>query len=279
MQSWVLARVRQNGTHVANSLFVPALPIRRFSEERINMRKLSIVLLMSATMVAATGCATKKFVRNNIKTTADELNGRIDTDEGEIKEVRDYADKKVSGVDSKVSALDARTTEGINSLKGDVQNVDQKAGQAQNAADRAANGLSVLDQRFQNRNLYDSLNEKSVQFKFNSATLDKGYMDTLDEIARTLMENPNAIVVMEGRTDSTGSKDYNVKLGERRIDAVRHYLVVEKGVPVYKIHEISFGSEKPIAENNTKDGREKNRAVVMSILVPKTEGTVASRNN
>ena len=71
----------------------------------------------------------------------------------------------------------------------------------------------------------------------------------------------------------------NVKLGERRIDAVRRYLAVEKGVPVYKIHEISFGSEKPVAENTTKDGREKNRAVTMTIMVPKSEGAVASRND
>jgi OOP family OmpA-OmpF porin len=100
----------------------------------------------------------------------------------------------------------------------------------------------------------------------------------LDEIANTLMQNPDAIVVLEGRTDSVGSKDYNVKLGERRIEAVRRYLAVEKGVPVYRIHDISFGSEKPIAENKTRDGREKNRAVTMTILVPKTEGAVASKN-
>ena len=82
-----------------------------------------------------------------------------------------------------------------------------------------------------------------MQFKFNSATLDKQYTDALDEIANTLMQNPDAIVVLEGRTDSAGAKDYHLRLGERRIEAVRHYLVVEKGVPVYKIHEISFGSE------------------------------------
>jgi outer membrane protein OmpA-like peptidoglycan-associated protein len=86
-------------------------------------------------------------------------------------------------------------------------------------------------------------------------------------------------VVLEGRTDSIGNKDYNVKLGERRIEAVRRYLAVEKSVPVYKIHEISFGAEKPIAENKTRDGREKNRAVMITVMVPKIEGTVASRNN
>ena len=243
------------------------------------MQKLSIVLFMSATLAATSGCATKKYVRNSVNTSADTLTARIETNEGEIKEVRDDVDKKVSGVDSKVSALDTRTSQGMNSLKGDVQNVDQRASQAQSAADRAANGVNTLDQKFQNRNLFTTSDEKAVQFKFNSATLDKQYADTLDEIANTLMQNPDAIVVLEGRTDSAGAKDYNLRLGERRIEAVRHYLVVEKGVPVYRIHEISFGSEKPVAENKSREGREKNRAVVMTVMVPKNTGTVASRND
>lgn len=243
------------------------------------MRRLSIVILISATLGATSGCATKKYVRSTVNTSADTLSARIDTNEGEIKEVRDDVDKKVSGVDTKVSALDARTTEGINSLKGDVQNASQSATQAQSAADRASNNVNALDEKFQNRNLYSASNEKAIQFKFNSATLDKEYMGTLDEIANTLMQNADAILVLEGRTDSKGAKDYNMKLGERRVDAVKHYLVVEKGVPVYKIHEISFGSEKPVAENNTREGREKNRAVVMTVMLPKGAPGVASRND
>ncbi len=250
------------------------------------MQKLSIALLVCITLVATSGCASKNFVRKNVKASSDTLTARIETNEGEMKEIRDTADRKitavdqrVSGVDSRVSALDTRTTEGLNSLKGDVQNVDQHAADARTAADRAASGVNVLDQRFQNRNNFDVTNEKAVQFKFDSAKLDTQFSDVLDEVAANLKQNPDAIVVLEGRTDSTGAKDYNVKLGERRIDAVRRYLAVDKGVPVYKIHEISFGAEKPIAENNTRDGREKNRAVMITVMVPKAAGAVASRNN
>ena len=246
------------------------------------MQKMSIVLLISATLAVTSGCATKKYVVKSVNDSADTLNARIDTTNGEVKEVRDGVDKvdqRVTGVDGKVSALDSRTTQGMNALKGDIQNADQHASTAQGAADRAANGVNALDQRFQNRNNFDVSGEKSIQFKFNSATLDKQYLDTLDDIANALVQNPNALIVLEGRTDSTGAKDYNQQLGERRVEAVKHYLVVEKGVPVYKIHEISFGAEKPVAENKTREGREKNRAVVMTVLVPKSEGAVASRNN
>jgi outer membrane protein OmpA-like peptidoglycan-associated protein len=70
-----------------------------------------------------------------------------------------------------------------------------------------------------------------------------------------------------------------VRLGERRVEAVKRYLAVEKGVPVFKIHEISLGPARPIAENNTRDGREKNRAVTLTLMIPKLDGAVASKND
>jgi len=246
------------------------------------MQRLSLLLLVSATIIVTSGCATKKYVRNTVKTSSDTLTARIEGNEGEIKEVRDNVDKvdtKVSGVDAKVSDLDSRTSEQFNTVRTDVQSADQKASKAQSSADRVAGNVTTLDQKFQNRNNFNVTDEKSVQFKFNSATLDQQYMEVLDEIANALMQKPDSIVVLEGRTDNSGAKDYNVKLGERRIEAVRRYLAVEKGVPVYRIHDISFGAEKPVAENKTKEGREKNRAVTMTILVPKTEGAVATENN
>jgi len=240
----------------------------------------------------ASGCASRGYVRKTVNTSSDALSARIEKDENETKEIRDTLDKKitgvdtkvaavdsrVSGVDTKVSELDSKTTQGINSLKTDVQGVDQRTGQARSTADRAVNEVNVLGQRFQNRNMYNVTDEKSIQFKFDSAKIDQTFMSALDEVAAALAQNPDAFVVLEGRTDAVGDKDYNVRLGERRIEAVRRYLAVDKGVPVYKIHEISFGSEKPIAENKTKDGREKNRAVTMSVMVPKTDA-VASNND
>ena len=249
------------------------------------MQRLSFLLLICAAVVVTSGCATKKYVRNSVKTSADTLTARIETNEGQIKEARDDADKKIAGVDSRVSAvdskvaqLDTKTTQQITAVKGDVQNVDQKAAQANTTAEKAVGNITTLDQKFQNRNHFNASDEKSVQFKFNSATLDDQYKDMLDAVAATLMQNPDSIVVLEGRTDSIGDKDYNVKLGERRVESVRRYLAVDKGVPVYRIHEISFGAEKPVAENKTKDGREKNRVVTLTVLVPKTDGAVASKN-
>jgi len=259
------------------------LRLAAIPEEENPMRRFLIVLLMGATSLSTACVSTRKFTRNEVKTSADTLNTRIDTtkDEinGEIKETRDNVDRvntRVTSVDGRVTELDSKTTQGINSLKGDVQNVDQKAAQAQSGVNRVSGDVVTLDQKFQNRNQFTVATEKAIQFKFNSDKLDKTYMATLDEVAEMLKGNPDAIVVLGGHTDSIGDKDYNVKLGERRVESVRHYLAVEKEVPVYKIHQVSFGDARPVAENNSRDGREKNRAVTMMVLIPRAAGAAAA---
>jgi OOP family OmpA-OmpF porin len=157
----------------------------------------------------------------------------------------------------------------MNALKGDVNAVNTKA-------DRTNSQLSTLDEKFAKRNNFAVTSEKSILFKFDSDRLDTAYTADLDEIASNLMQNPDAIVVLEGHTDSTGNQEYNVRLGERRVEAVRRYLAVEKNVPVFKIHVISFGSARPVASNDSRDGREKNRAVSIAVLVPKTDNSTAA---
>lgn len=250
------------------------------------MRRLSIVLLiLVATSLSSACVASRKFVRNEVSTSADTLNTRLDktiektnADIGEVRDGVTRVDGKVTAVDGRVSALDSKTTAGFEGVKGDIRNVDQKAATAQSSADKASEGVTTLDEKFQNRNLYSVATEKAILFKFDSAKLDAKFQPDLEEIVTALQKNPDAVVVLEGRTDAKGDTDYNVKLGERRVESVKRYLAVDLGIPVYRMHEISFGSAKPIAENKTREGREKNRAVVLTILVPKSSTAATSRN-
>ena len=250
------------------------------------MRRLSIVLLILVATSFSSACvASRKFVRNEVSTSADTLNARLDktiektnADIGEVRDGVTRVDGKVTAVDGRVTALDSKTTAGFEGVKGDIRTVDQKAGTAQSSADRAAQGVTTLDDKFQNRNLYSVTGEKAILFRFDSAKLDSKFQPDLEEIATTLQKNPDSLIVLEGRTDDKGDNDYNVKLGERRVEAVKRYLAVDMGVPIYRIHQISFGAAKPVAENKTREGREKNRAVVLTVLVPKSSAATASKN-
>src|SRR5262249_21393520 len=115
-------------------------------------------------------------------------------------------------------------------------------------------------------------------FRFDSAKLDPKFQPDLEEIASTLQKNSDALIVLEGRTDDKGDKDYNVKLGERRVEAVKRYLAVDMCVPVYRMHEISFGSVKPAHKTKTREDIKKNPAVVRTIVVPKCSPATASKN-
>jgi outer membrane protein OmpA-like peptidoglycan-associated protein len=253
------------------------------------LRTSVLALVVTVTLAGlSSGClATRKFTRNEVKASDDKLTAQIDATNTQVKETQDsvnavnnkvtQVDQRVTGVDQRVTTvdgsvkdLDSRTNQSVNALKSDVSNVNTKA-------DTTNKNLTGLDQKFQNRNNYAVSTQKAVLFKFDSDRLTDEHKGSLDEIAKAVTDNPNAIVVLEGHTDATGDKAYNVRLGERRVEAVKRYLAVDKGVPIYKIEEISFGAEKPIAPNDSKEGREQNRAVTLSILIPNADATASNR--
>jgi len=246
------------------------------------MQRLMTALLVVSIAGVSGGCvASRKFVRGEVGTSSDKLSSRIDTtssridtNDGQISELKDGVAgvrDRVTQVNGKVTQLDATTGEHgqqLVRLNGDVQTLDQKTGQAKAAADRASGQVTILDGRFENRNQFTVASSKSVLFGFDKAKLDARYHDDLDEIAKALSTNPNAIVVLEGRTDSAGNKDYNIQLGERRMETVKRYLAIDKSVPIYRIHEISLGADRPVSANDSRQGREQNRAVTLTLLVP-----------
>jgi OOP family OmpA-OmpF porin len=91
-------------------------------------------------------------------------------------------------------------------------------------------------------------------------------MATLDQIVQTLRDNAHITQVeIEGHTDAAGLVDMNLRLSQRRAEAVRSYLV-EQGIDEARLLPVGYGQEKPIADNDTFEGREQNRRVEFRIL-------------
>lgn len=97
-----------------------------------------------------------------------------------------------------------------------------------------------------------------VYFPFNSSDLTSDAKSYLSEQAKWLKENPRALIVIEGRCDERGTREYNLALGERRANAARSYLVA-KGVSADRIRTISYGKEKPVVLGSTPAAWAKNR--------------------
>ncbi|MBI3896535.1 MAG: OmpA family protein [Acidobacteria bacterium] len=248
-------------------------------EETSFAKVAALVVLALGIVGAASGCATKKYVRTTVETTTSESAARLDAK-------IDEQGNKLDATSNQVQELNSVTrdhTGKITTLDSNLQQVDSKTQQAMNigqeakgTAEKAVGEVSTLEQKFQNRNDYRMLSEEKVRFAFNSAKLDDQYKQVLDGLAEQIKSDPNAILVMEGRTDATGDDTYNIELGEKRAEAVYRYLVVEKGVPIHRIHKISFGEENPLAPNDSREGRSENRAVIMRILSPSIESQSAA---
>jgi len=106
---------------------------------------------------------------------------------------------------------------------------------------------------------------RGVNFAFNKDALTPAAQDTLDKVATSLVAQPELYVEIGGHTDSIGSDAYNLKLSERRAQAVREYLI-SRGVKADHLLAKGYGKANPIASNKTPEGRAENRRVELIVL-------------
>ncbi len=108
-----------------------------------------------------------------------------------------------------------------------------------------------------------------LSFDVNQSALNPGVRDTLDGIARTVTEYPETTVLVVGHADATGKDDYNLKLSERRANAVSSYLE-QHGVAPARLSALGRGESQPIADNESEEGRAKNRRVEIRLQPTRT---------
>ncbi|GAC1676123.1 MAG: hypothetical protein NVS9B2_26500 [Steroidobacteraceae bacterium] len=105
---------------------------------------------------------------------------------------------------------------------------------------------------------------RAVDFEFNSAELTLPARQTLDEVAASLVKQPELKVEIQGYTDSTGAAEYNLHLSQKRAQSVRSYLI-SKGLNPTGLTAKGFGKANPIATNATTEGRAQNRRVAFQV--------------
>jgi outer membrane protein OmpA-like peptidoglycan-associated protein len=106
----------------------------------------------------------------------------------------------------------------------------------------------------------------SALFNFNQSTLSAAARASLDSLATQVQSDKRFLIAVEGYTDSTGDKAYNEALSRKRADAVVEYLVAKHDIPIYKIHMIGLGEERPVDTAKTRDARAKNRRVDVKVF-------------
>jgi len=139
---------------------------------------------------------------------------------------------------TKATQVDQKVDQGLNSLRSVIANIDD----------------------------FKLQTTTTVPFQFNRAVLNDEAKGNLDKLATDISSGKRYFVAVEGYTDSTGTKAYNEQLSERRADAVVHYLVSKHDVPIYRIHMIGLGPDKPVEDAKTRVARAKNRRVEVKVF-------------
>jgi OmpA-OmpF porin, OOP family len=106
---------------------------------------------------------------------------------------------------------------------------------------------------------------KGIKFPVGQYVIMPGNFNLLSKVQRAVRTFNKPIVVVEGHTDSTGSDATNQTLSQLRAESVREYLVANGVVGGDKIQAVGFGSKKPLASNETPEGRELNRRIDLII--------------
>jgi OOP family OmpA-OmpF porin len=109
---------------------------------------------------------------------------------------------------------------------------------------------------------------RNIQFDFDKADVRAEYQDEMEALAKFLEENPDATGLIQGFTDSTGSEEYNLLLSNRRVESVRDYLAQNFNLDPNRLVLQWYGPANPIASNDTREGRAKNRRVEVDISMP-----------
>ena len=104
-----------------------------------------------------------------------------------------------------------------------------------------------------------------MNFGFNEAYLRPQIATLLTEWVFSLSNNPDVRIQVEGHTDDVGSREYNQVLSLQRAKAVKRYLA-KQGIAETRIMAVGYGFNRPVTENDTEEGRAKNRRVEIKLL-------------
>jgi len=205
-----------------------------------------VIVPLLAASVAVAGCAKKSYVQREVS----EVNKKVDAVSAEVEKTQ----QRVQQNEVRIDSVDKSAQSGITEAKGSAAAALTKAQEAE----KAAKGKLIYTV---------TLSNDKVRFPVNKAEISDEAKAMIDEaVAPLVKENRGVWFEIEGHTDTTGDAAYNFRLGEERAMAVRDYIAKTHGIALNRLNVISYGEEKPVADNKDRDGRAQNRRVVIRIL-------------
>ncbi len=216
-------------------------------------------LAAALVLAGATGCATKGYVTTRVDERTREVEQRVREAERTLEDTTVGIGRNAA----RIREVDRTAIDALETATAAVGASQQAQMTATDARTRAGE-LEAAGRRL----LFEVvLTEAHGQFGFGDATLPTQASVRLDElVVRVRSVTTPVHLEIEGHTDAAGSTEFNARLASRRAESVRRYLHEHHRLPLPKINLISYGEEKPVAPNDTTEGRARNRRVVVRVL-------------
>ena len=230
------------------------------------MQAVMRIVVIPAVLVLASGCATKNWVRDMVGQREAEIDQRV----GKVGERVGTVEGRVGEETQRITRVEGQlgeTTQRLGGVETKVGEVGEVAKQAHTRADAAVTKAEETDGRltrlWSNRHKRQTVETVHVQFAFDKADLTDGAQTALLTIIKELRANPALTVDLEGYTDQSGPRDYNVALSQRRVEAVRRYLV-EQGAELPRVHSVGLG---PLNAAKGAEEAAKQRRVTVKMMI------------
>jgi outer membrane protein OmpA-like peptidoglycan-associated protein len=213
------------------------------------MEKNKITLFVGAVLfvalIAGVGCASKGFVRGEVAA----LDQKVEGVETSVEENQ----KRIKEHDERLATLGSLVKEQETELSNQRTEFDSRISEVK----KAAQGKLIFQ---------ETLRNDAAKFGFDSYELTEEAKGMLDSFVQMLIEQDRGVYLeVQGHTDSSGPEDWNLILGKKRADAVMEYLHKKYSIPLHRMEVISYGSDQPVSDNSTRDGRAQNRRVVILV--------------
>jgi len=197
--------------------------------------------------------STDLRVAQSIQARVDPVENRVGTAENRIGQVEQNS-QRLSGQLDELAAV-------ANAAGGGAK-------AAQETADAAVSGVNMTNDRISALDDYVSQQTVNVNFRTGSTVLSPESKATLDQIAQQALKAKGYVLEVRGFASADGAEEKNRALSQRRADAVVRYLAYTHNIPLRRIvTPFGYGEQQAVADNTTREGRQQNRRVEVSVLV------------
>jgi outer membrane protein OmpA-like peptidoglycan-associated protein len=229
-------------------------------------------LILGGFTILGSACATKDFVEKQMSATEAKLTQQATATETKLTERVDLQETKLRETADRVGA----GRQAIDAASQQLKGLDTRVGEmgvlatgAKTRAEAAHDANARLSERLARRNSYRLLETRFLYFERDRAEIRNQDITELEEVAKVLKADVNAVLELQGFADPRGSDRYNYELARERADAVTRHLVQRHGIELRQVRAVSMGKVALVAgEKPSTEALAKARRVDIRLLTP-----------